>query len=150
MAVDTSVQVVVKRPRSPLNWVGGKYYSAKRIVDAFPRPESYDAYVEVFGGAAHVLFAKPLYKHLEVYNDLNGDLVNFWLQARDNATELQSRLDSLPYSRELYERYQASLYSGEVFSELERATRWFYVLRSSIGGIMRESKGNWGYQTQAY
>ena len=29
---------------------------------------------------------------------------------------------------------------------MERAVRWFYVLRSSVGGVMRKSKGNWGYK----
>lgn len=33
---------------SPLMWVGGKHASAKRIVTAFPSPEMYDTYVEVF------------------------------------------------------------------------------------------------------
>lgn len=34
---------------SPLIWIGGKFASAKRIVAAFPPPEMYGTYVEVFG-----------------------------------------------------------------------------------------------------
>lgn len=74
--------------RSPLPWIGGKYYSADRIVKAFPCHTTYKTYVEVFGGAAHILLKKLPYKHLEVYNDYNRDLVNFWMQCRNNPIEL--------------------------------------------------------------
>jgi DNA adenine methylase len=131
--------------RSPLPWIGGKYYSRERIVGAFPRPESYKTFVDVFGGAAHILLHKPPYKHLEVYNDASKDLVNFWMCCRNHPVELQAQIDSLPYARSLYEDWQASLFDGSQMSEMERAVRWFYVLRSSVGGIMRKSKGNWGY-----
>ena len=131
--------------RSPLPWIGGKFYSRARIVAAFPQHSAYSTYVEVFGGAAHVLLHKPLYKHLEVYNDYSRDLVNFWMMCRNHPTELQAHIDSLPYARSLYEDWQASLFNDTAMSDMERAVRWFYVLRSSVGGIMRKSKGNWGY-----
>jgi DNA adenine methylase len=99
----------------------------------------------VFGGAAHILLAKPPYKHLEVYNDYNRDLVNFWMQCRNHPQELQQSIDSLPYARSLYEDWQESLFDDTPMNDMERATRWFYVLRSSVGGIIRKSKGNWGY-----
>ncbi len=127
--------------RSPLPWVGGKYYSASRILEAFPSSKRYDAYVDLFGGAAHVLRRKPLSRnHVEVYNDINSDLVNFWIQCRDHAKELEAYCRTLPYSRELYYQYHASLYAGdECLEPLERAVRWFYVLRSSFTGWERAS-----------
>ncbi len=131
---------------SPLSWVGGKFYAARRIVAAFPPAASYDTYVEPFGGAAHVLMARAPGRHLEVYNDLNGDLVNFWLMARDHSHALQARIDSLPYSRRLYYDYRASLAGGTTpLDDLERAARWFYCLRSTFGGHPSLKKG-WGYQ----
>ncbi len=130
---------------SPLYWVGGKYAAAKRILAAFPLASAYGTYVEVFGGAAHVLFAKPQEKHFEVYNDLNGDLVRFWMMARDHAEVLQQRVDSLPYSRTLYYDYRKSLHDNEPMDDLERAARWFYVLRSTFGGHPNFKKG-WAYE----
>jgi DNA adenine methylase len=118
--------------RSPLSWIGGKYYSAPHILRAFPAPSAYDVYVELFGGAAHVLMQKPPYKHIEVYNDLSGDLVNFWMQCRDHARELEQRCRSLPYARSLYYAYHQSLFDGTKMEPLERAARWFYVLRSNF------------------
>lgn len=120
--------------RSPLPWIGGKHYSARQIIGAFPPPSAYDVYVDLFGGAAHVLIQKPLYKHVEVYNDLNGDLVNFWMQCRDNGALLQERCETLPYARSLYYAYHKSLFDGTVLEPLERAVRWFFVLRSNFNG----------------
>ena len=137
---------MVSSVRSPLPWIGGKFYSAERILKAFPQPTAYKTFVDVFGGAAHILLAKPSYKHLEIYNDYNKDLVNFWMQCRNHPQELQQHIDSLPYARSLYEDWQASLFDGSAMDDMERAVRWFYVLRSSVGGIIRKSKGNWGYQ----
>lgn len=132
------------RLASPLMWIGGKSASAARIVSAFPSAHTYDTYVEVFGGAAHVLVRKPSYKHLEVYNDLNSDLVRFWMAARDQPEALQQRIDTLPYSRSLYSTYRKSLQEHERMDDLERAARWFYLLRSTFGGSPDFSKG-WGY-----
>ncbi len=82
--------------RSPLPWVGGKYYSAQRILAAFPPPESYDTYVDLFSGAAHVLLQKPPAGHVEVYNDIDQDLVNFWLHCRDHVEALKARCRVFP------------------------------------------------------
>jgi DNA adenine methylase len=129
---------------SPLCWTGGKFVAARRILAAFPPPETYGTYVEVFGGAAHVLVQKPTGKHLEVYNDLNGDLVHFWMIARDQAAALQQRIETLPFSRAVYHTYRDSLKNQEPMDDLERAARWFYVLRSTFAGCSNLSKG-WGY-----
>ncbi len=129
--------------RSPIIWIGGKYYSASRILAAFP--PSFNTYVEVFGGAAHVLCRKPPSNHLEVYNDINGDLVNFWMHCRDYPQELQARIDSLPYSRQLFTTWHQSLFTDSPLSDMERAVRWFYVLRSSFGGQLNKSKNGWAY-----
>ncbi len=132
---------------SPIAWVGGKYVAARRIVAAFPPAQTYGTYVDVFGGAAHVLVAKPRGNHLEVYNDVYGDLVNFWMVARDRPEALQARLETLPFSRQLYRAYRASLQAETTMDDVERATRWFYVMRSTFGGGPDFSAG-WGYSVQ--
>lgn len=136
--------------RSPINWIGGKFNSAARIVAAFPPPDTYDVYVEPFGGGAHVFFEKPTWNQLEVYNDLNGDLVNFWMMARDRADALAERLRSLPYSRSLYYSYHRKLWAQGEEAEndpLERAVLWFYVQRSAFSGIgsIQQKPTGWGY-----
>lgn len=124
---------------SPLRWIGGKHYLAQHIIDAFPPANNYDCYVEPFGGAAHVLLQKPKMNHIEIFNDVNSDLVNFWIQCRDHAQLLQDRCESLPYARSVYYDYHKSLFDGTVLDPIERATRWFYVLRSSFLAEVRVS-----------
>ena len=52
-----------------ITWIGGKKLLRKTIVAQFPK-EGIEKYVEVFGGAAWVLFAKEKHAPKEVYNDI--------------------------------------------------------------------------------
>jgi len=60
--------------RGPLNYIGGKSQLAKLIVARLP---THTAYVEPFAGGAKVFFYKPRSK-VEIINDLDGELVNFY------------------------------------------------------------------------
>ncbi|MBU1992002.1 DNA adenine methylase [Patescibacteria group bacterium] len=124
--------------KSPLKWVGGKFYQTNMVIGMFPQ---HKCYVEVFGGAGHVLFTKTP-SPVEVYNDLNSELVNFFMVARDHTEELMQRVDTLPYSRELLQKW-----ANEPLPEdkIERACRWFYILCSSFGGIYGSG---WAYSVQ--
>lgn len=64
----------VIKMKSFIAWIGGKSLLAKKIISEFPN--SFDRYIEVFGGGGSVLFAKDKHADLEVYNDANSDLVN--------------------------------------------------------------------------
>ena len=60
-----------------LCYFGGKFYLAKELIKRFPRHE---CYIEPFGGAAHVLMQKPRFssaRYQEIYNDIDGEVVNF-------------------------------------------------------------------------
>ena len=137
------MSVSIHPVRSPLKWIGGKFAAAPRIVAAFPASTSYETYLEPCGGAAHVLMYKPQWGHREIYNDLNDDLYNFWSQMQRNADLLAHRLQALPYSRALYYTYQARPFDGSIIDPLERAVMWFYVLRSTGTGWIRESPVGW-------
>ncbi|GCE18668.1 DNA adenine methylase [Dictyobacter kobayashii] len=131
--------ITTQRVRSPVSWMGGKHAMAPFIVDAFPPKEVYDLYCEPFMGGCHVIAQKPLWKHYEVINDLNGDLVNFWLQLRDHPEDIAARLETLPYSRQLHYDYHACLFDGTILDPQERAVRWYYVLQSSFGSHLRST-----------
>lgn len=129
--------------RSPISLIGGKSKLARAIVAQFPPAHTYDIFVDAFGGGANILLSKPAGKHLEVYNDLNGDLVNCWKHLRNHPEEMAEALRSLPYSRQLYYEYHASLHDGTQLEPLERAVRWYYVLASSFRASVEEMPSGW-------
>src|SRR6478672_667342 len=68
-----------RRLRSPITWFGGKGLLARKIVPLFP---PHHCYVEPFCGGASCLFAKSP-SPVEVVNDVDGDIVNFFRVLRD-------------------------------------------------------------------
>lgn len=115
-------------PVTPFAWYGGKTILGPRIVELLP---AHDTYVEVFGGAAAVLFAKAP-ATLEIYNDTDSGLVTFFRVLRDQPAELERALRLTPYSREEFETYRASWQDGA--DDVERARRWYVRTRQAFGG----------------
>ncbi len=58
-------------------------------------PPEHDRYVEVFGGAAWILFAKKPERY-EIYNDFNGDLTNMFYVVKYKHMEFLEELGFLP------------------------------------------------------
>jgi len=81
--------------------MGGKWRIAPRILEHFP---AHRTYVEPFGGAASVLLRKPR-AFQEVYNDLDGDIVQLFEVMRDpkGAAELSRLVALTPYARAEFE-----------------------------------------------
>jgi DNA adenine methylase len=86
----------IKRP--VLRWHGGKWKLAPWIIGLFP---PHRIYVEPFGGAASVLMRKPR-AYAEVYNDLDGEVVNLFrcLRDKEKAEQLRIALELTPFARE--------------------------------------------------
>lgn len=127
-----------QRLRSPIKWFGGKGHFVKQLLPLLP-PHS--IYVEPFGGGAFLLFAKAP-SPVEVYNDLDSDLVNLFRVIRDpEKFERFHKLVALtPYSREEY-YHSRDTYQSHT-DAVERAYRFFIAARQSFGGYLGSS---WGY-----
>ncbi|MBW3624178.1 MAG: DNA adenine methylase [Armatimonadetes bacterium] len=119
----------MRRRPGPVSWFGGKGLFVDHLL---PLPE-HRTYVETWGGGAALLFAKPT-SPVEVYNDLNSGLVNFFrvLQAPDKLEQLRFRMELTPYSRELFNEFRKTWMEPE--DDVERAYRWFVVSRMSYAG----------------
>lgn len=121
-----------------MRYHGGKFRLAPWILRFFPE---HRIYVEPFGGAAGVLIQKPR-AYSEVYNDLDGDMVNFFRVMQDPAerARLIELLVMTPYAREEFDLAWAS--SEE---PIERARR--LVIRAQMGfGSAGATKGTTGFR----
>ena len=89
--------VTVTPVRRPIvRYHGGKWRLAPWILRHLPQ---HRVYVEPFGGGASVLLQKPR-SHAEVYNDLDGEIVNLFRVARDHGEALALLCELTPFSRD--------------------------------------------------
>lgn len=124
--------------RPPIQWFGGKQLMAKRLVPLFP---PHKTYIEVFGGAGALLFAKEP-SLVEVYNDLDSDLVNFMRVLRDRDgmfPDFYNRACLSPYSRKEWQFCRDHLNDDP--DPVERARRFFVLARFSFSGLVGGSFG---------
>lgn len=108
--------------RPILRYHGGKWRDAKWIASQFPE---HKIYVEPYGGAASVLIRK-VKCYAEVYNDLDGEIVNLFKVLRNRGSELIEAIRMTPYARE---EFNLSFIVTE--DQLERARRT--MVRSFMG-----------------
>lgn len=114
------MSIVVDRPL--LRYHGGKFLLAKWIIQHFPK---HKVYVEPFGGAASVLIQKKR-SFAEIYNDLDGEIVNLFKVCRDSGDELQRLIYLTPFSRsEFVKSYE------KTNDQIEQARRT--IIRSFMG-----------------
>lgn len=118
-----------------ISWIGGKKLLRKEIINRFPE-EKIERYIEVFGGAAWVLFSKDRLANMEVYNDANGDLVNLYRCVKYHCGELQRELSFMLNSRELFYDFVAQ-YNTRGMTDIQRATRFFMLIKTSYGADCR-------------
>jgi len=101
---------------------GGKGRVAEWVISHIPE---HDTFIEVFGGGAGILYNKKRSKY-ETYNDIDGDLTQFFSIIRNHPGELASWLESVPYSRSLYDDWVTEFYRGfRPDDPIERAGRFF-------------------------
>jgi len=126
-----SLTVPLHSPKLALvHYMGGDYFLIPLIAQMVP---PHKTYVEVFGGGAPFLLNKPP-SEVEVYNDIEGDLVNLFTVVRDHYDEFMKLCEWLLYSRKMHYDF-LSKYKEEK-DPVRRAFMYFYVLRTSFSGII--------------
>jgi len=120
--------------------IGGKFNLLKALQPLVP---PHRIYVEVFGGAANMLLNKPP-SPVEVYNDIDSDLVNLFLVIRDRREEFVERFKLVLYSRGLYKKWFDEPTPEDA---VERAVHFYYIMRCSFGGNYGAS---WAFKRKAH
>ncbi|MFV2945285.1 DNA adenine methylase [Pseudomonas japonica] len=121
-----------------IRYHGGKFRLAPWVIRHFP---PHTCYVEPFGGAAGVLIQKAR-SYAEVYNDLDGDVVNLFrvLQSASTRDALAELLVLTPYARAEFE-----LAWEDSVEPIERARRT--IIRAQMGfGSAGATKGLTGFR----
>lgn len=103
--------------KTPISYYGGKQSMLKHILPIIPK---HKVYVEPFFGGGAVFWAKAP-SEVEVINDYNSSVSNFYQQLKLNFSGLKKLVDATPYSREVY-RSALSIYEAPyAFDALQRA-----------------------------
>lgn len=124
--------------RAVLKWAGGK----TQLLDAISArmPTVYNDYYEPFiGGGSVLLFLRPEKAYI---NDTNEQLINLYIQIRDNAEsviEVVTELDSSSCDKEMYyrirERYNTKITSNEL--DFECAALMIWINKHCFNGLYR-------------
>lgn len=118
-------------------WYGGKYSHLDWLLPLLPRCHHY---CEPFAGSAAVLLnRRPA--AVETYNDMDGEVANFFRVLRDKGDELTKAIGLTPFSRE--EFAIACKLDGSI-SDIERARRFYVRARQVRTGLAQTaSVGRW-------
>lgn len=106
-----------------------------------PKIPAHKVYVEPFAGGLAVFWAKEK-SEVEVINDLNSEVYNFWLQCQNNFEELNRFIQSTIYSRELHDKSMVIYHYAHLLTPLERA--WAFWMQTNMS-FMNMIYGSWAY-----
>jgi DNA adenine methylase len=121
-------------------WYGGKFNHLGWLTPLLPDATHY---CEPFGGSASVLLNR-IPAPVETYNDLDGEVVNFFRVLRNQQDALIQAIGLTPFSRE--ELRQAVEEPMDDLSDLERARRFFVRARQVRTGLAQTaSVGRWAH-----
>lgn len=119
-----------------ISWIGGKKLLRNKIIEQFPDEKSFERYIEVFGGAGWVLFAKERHAKMEVFNDINSDLINLYRVVKYHPEALQKELDWMFVSREQFSACISQL-KAEGMTDIQKAARFYCIIKNSFGANQR-------------
>lgn len=130
------------RLRTPISYYGGKQKLAAKIVSLIPR---HTLYCEPFLGGAAVFFAKKP-SEVEVINDTNRELMNFYRVAKENFISLEKEIRISLHSRDMHRKASVVYNNPDMFNEIKRA--WaVWILSTQAFSAMLDS--SWGFDISA-
>ena len=127
--------------KTPITYCGGKQ---KLLCEILPLLPVHNLYCEPFCGGAAVFFSKEPSK-VEVINDTNSELINFYRTIQNDFTSLEKEVRISLHSRRLHKDAQVIYDNPHMFSEIKRAWAVWVLATQSFSSML---DGSWGYDVQ--
>ncbi|MBX2948110.1 MAG: DNA adenine methylase [Crocinitomicaceae bacterium] len=128
----------IKKVNAPFGYFGSKNKIALQLCSDLP---PHNCWVEAFcGSAALTLRKEPA--PIEIINDIDNEIVNFFEQLRNNHKLLCEAIELTPYAEQ--ELINARLKIDGI-SDLERARRFLVQSMMAINGLFGQAKSGFSY-----
>jgi DNA adenine methylase len=124
--------------RTPISYYGGKQKLAKTILNFIPL---HTLYAEPFLGGAAIFFAKEQ-SEVEVINDTNRELINFYRVCKNRFHDLQSLVRVTLHSRDQHDDAWVIYNKPHLHDEVRRAWAVWVLSTQSFSAMI---DGSWGY-----
>jgi len=131
-------KILIARPKLiAFGWYGGKFSHLEWLLPLLPECHHY---CEPFGGSAAVLLNRPP-SPVETYNDIDGEVCNFFQVLRENKEALVEAIGLTPFSRE---EFAIACEIDVMVPPLERARRFYVRARQVRTGLAQTASiGRW-------
>jgi DNA adenine methylase len=124
--------------KTPVPYYGGKQMMIPEIL---PRIPDHDLYTEAYFGGGAIFWAKQPVK-IEIINDINGEVINFYIVLQTQYTALNKLIQATLHSRKQHKNAYVIYSSPELFDNVQRA--WaLWVLCNE--GFATKIGTSWGY-----
>ena len=129
--------------KTPITYYGGKQRLVSLILSLIPEHKLYCE--PIVGGAAVILGKEPT--EMEVINDLNGEVVNFYRVCHSDFQKLGQLIKATPHSRLIHRETQDILKNADQHNPIKRA--WAFWVQTNMsfssrifGGYAYERNSN--------
>ncbi len=124
--------------KTPLTYYGGKQRLADTIIKLFPK---HKLYCEPFVGGGAVFFKKEP-SGVEVINDINSELVNFYEIVKRDFTYIEKEVEISLHGRDLHRKAMVIYQNPDMFDKIKRAWAVWFLANVGFAGLLG---GSYGY-----
>lgn len=123
--------------KTPISYYGGKQKLATKILELIPE---HVLYCEAFTGGGAVFFAKKQ-SEIEVLNDTNRELINFYQVLQNDFDKLERKLRTTLHSRDLHRNASVIYNYPSLFDNVTRAWAVWVLSSQSFSAQLDSSFG---------
>ncbi len=124
--------------KTPITYYGGKQLLASKVIELIPE---HKLYCEPFIGGGAVFFQKEP-SPVEVINDTNHELINFYEVCKRDFTTLEKEVSISLHSRDLHRKARVIHENPDMFDSIKRAWAVWVLANQSYGAML---DGSFGY-----